>query len=522
MKRFLLFFYVLFACALQAQEDVAWSKMELKKGHLINIVPVDSNLFYALRWTGGEMLGHYQISKHEHFEMVASARVRLQVYNQIANFESFKVIGGKPYLFLSDKTNGKNNVYLVEVASDLSSVGEPLLVASYDLDRSHKQGWFEIIQSRNQKFFSVVWELPGRSGNRDVYGFKIYNDKIEVVNDGEYPVPIDPELSIIHSHHISNAGDYFLALTEFDEGEKKSYIKNRLRYKALHIYHIAQDGLTDYVLEIDGRRVDAMAMTSDSSGMFTITGLFGKMEKRGVQGVFFQRVDLSAGTLIDEGFKDFPEEFIRQDWSEKDWKKQQKREERGVSEEPQLFNYDMREAVVLEDGSVIGTMEQYYVQIRSYADMQSGQSSSTYYYYYNDIIVYRIDKNGDFQWIQKIPKFQVSSNDAGFYSSYESYLEEGKIHFIFNDDTRNYDTLGRYAIKGSDVYAASYGRKNNTVALVSMDLETGDQIRRSFFDRDEIMALAVPKLFAVDDVHRQMFIYALWGRKEKFGRIELK
>lgn len=519
MKQILIILILFSSFKLNAQENVQWSDLEARKGYVVSILPEDSNIFYTLRWSGGQVFGQYIISKHEDFKIVASMRIKLQVDQRIANFEGLKSIGGRLYVFLSDRFNGKNNLYIVGIAEDLATTGKPKLIASYDLDKSHKYGDFQVLQSSNEEYFGIVWELPGRGDNRTMYGFKVFDKNLEEINIGEYPLPFDKDLIVINAHHIANNGDYFLALTEFDDDEKKSYMRNRLRYKELHIYHISEDGLTDFVLDVKGQRVDAMAMTSDSSGIFTITGLYGQMEKRGVQGVFYQRVDMSTAAMISEGFKEFPNEFITQDWSEKDWKKQKKKEERGIIDEPQLFNYDMREAVILEDGSVVGTMEQYYVQVRSYSDMQSGQSSNTYYYYYNDIIVYRIDPAGNFEWIEKIPKFQVSTNDSGFYSSYESFTDNGKINFIFNDDLRNYDSSGMYAMKGSDVYAASYGRKNNTVAMVSMDVSTGEQIRRTFFDREEISALAVPKLFNVDDKHRQMLIYALWGRKEKFGII---
>lgn len=521
MKSLIAIYFTLLSVISNAQENVQWSELNMRKGYVVNVLPHDSTTFFTLRWSGGQVFGHYQIAKHVGFKTVATIRIKLQVEQRIANFQGLKMIDGELYIFLSDRFDGKNNLYIKRVDHDLKTTGPAQLVASYDLEKSHKSGEFKVLQSSNKEFFGVVWELPGKGDNRTVYGFKVYDQSLNEINSGEYPLPFDRELVFINSHHIANNGDYFLALTEFDEGEKKSYLRNRLRYKALHIYHISEDGLTDFILQVKGQRVDAMAMTSDTNGIFTITGLYGQMEQRGVQGVFYQRVDMNSAKVMSEGFKDFPSEFITQDWSEKDWRRQKKREERGIVDEPQLFNYDMREAVVMNDGSVVGTMEQYYVQVRSYSDMQSGQSSSTYYYYYNDIIVYRIDPNGDFDWVEKIPKFQVSTNDSGFYSSYESFMENGKINFIFNDDLRNYDSSGVFVIKGGDVYAASYGRKNNTVAKVSMDIISGEQVRTTFFDKEEINALAVPKLFNVDERNCQILIYALWGRKEKFGRIDL-
>ena len=56
------------------------------------------------------------------------------------------------------------------------------------------------------------------------------------------------------------------------------------------------------------------------------------------------------------------------------------------------------------------------------------------------------------------------------------------------------------------------------VALTSVSLADGSVSRKTLFDRSEIQALAVPKLFEVDYDTRQLMIYAIWGySKEKFG-----
>lgn len=499
---------------------IDWSEMEPSRGRLVYLLPKKSNEFYALRWTGGEVFGSYQVSRHKDLKMVGTERIKLIAENSIANFEGARVIGNKFVVFLSDRKAGQNHFFMQEYSDELKPVGDVIRLASFDLDRKREKGWFDIKLSENRKYFGVVWEVPGKKEERDLYGFRVYDTTLTLINEGEYPLPFDPDLSMIHSHHISNTGDYFLALTEYQEGEKKVFLRNRLNYKALHIYHIAEDGLQDYTLDLDGKRVEAMVMTSDDNNIFTITGVYGEMKEAGVSGVFHQRVDLETGQKLDEGFEEFSERFITQDWSERDKKRQERREERGKAE-AQLYNYKMREATILDDGSIVGTLEQYYVQVRTYSDARSGQSSSTYYYYYNDIIAYRINPDGVFDWVEKIRKFQLSTNDGGPFSSYESFIDNGKVYFIFNDNAKNYDVDGVF-IDPEKLFIANYGRRKNVVALAEIDMETGEKKRHTFFDRTEIDALAVPKLFDVNYSAGEMILYSIWGRKEKIGILRFK
>jgi hypothetical protein len=178
----------------------------------------------------------------------------------------------------------------------------------------------------------------------------------------------------------------------------------------------------------------------------------------------------------------------------------------------------MRQAEVLKDGSIVGSIEQYYVVVNTYTDPRTGSTRTTYTYYYNDIIAFKVNTDGEFDWLKRISKSQISTNDGGPYSSYARFVDNGKICFIFNDNVRNYDESGKFIGKeNGDVYAANYGKKKNVVAIVELDIDEGELTRKTFFDRQEISALAVPKQFYIDYNTNEMLVYAVYGKKEKFG-----
>jgi hypothetical protein len=71
--------------------------------------------------------------------------------------------------------------------------------------------------------------------------------------------------------------------------------------------------------------------------------------------------------------------------------------------------------------------------------------------------------------------------------------------------------------ENGSVYAANYGKKKNVVAIVELDIDGGEMTRKTFFDRKEITAIAVPKQFNIDYNTKEMLVYAVYGKKEKFG-----
>jgi hypothetical protein len=402
-----------------------------------------------------------------------------------------------------------------EYGQDILPKGPAIELANYELEKGKAKGFFNVINSRDNNFFGVIWEIPGKKEEKDRYGFKIYDKEMTEISEGDYKLPYEGQLSKIDQHYLSNTGDYFISVIEFKPAEEKKMFRSYLNYKAMHILHVTNEGIDDFEINLSGKRVEAMTMNSDDKRIFTLTGIYGEENMAGVSGLFFLRANFDSQEILDEGFEKFGKDFITQDWTDRQKEKAEKREQKGRGE-PQLYNYVMRQTEVLNDGSIVGSLEQYYVVVSTYTDPRTGSSRTTYTYYFNDIIAFKVGAEGGFDWLKKINKYQVSTNDGGPYSSYARFIDSGKLCFIFNDNVKNYDPQGNF-ITSDKLYPANFGKKRNVVAIVELDLEDGTVSRKNFFDREEISALAVPKLFYIDYKTKELLLYAVYGKKERFG-----
>jgi hypothetical protein len=520
MKLFLLTtLFISLHITIQSQTNIEWSEMTRSTGRMMSILPNSGKNFHALRWTGGSLLGNMTMSNHENFVITATGKVVMQANESMATFEGVTSVNGKLIVFLSDRIDGKNHMYMQEYGQDMKRKGEAQEIASYDIEKGRSKGFFNILTSRNKNYFGVVWEIPGKKDDKDRYGYKVFDSEMNTITEGDYKLPYVGKLSEITQHYLTNKGDYFISVMEYSEPEEKKIFRNFVYYKAMHIMQLTNDGIEEFTINIEGKRVEAMTMNSDNDRVFTLVGIYGEQGKSGVSGLFFLRADFDKKTLIDQGFERFGNDFITQDWSDRAKERAQKQEDKGKGE-PQLYNYVVRQSEVLKDGSIIGSLEQYYVVVRTYTDPRTGAMRTTYTYYYNDIIAFKVGPSGGFEWLKKINKYQVSSNDGGPYSSYERYVNNGKLCFIFNDNVRNYDEAGNFI--GTDrLYPANFSKKKSVVALVELDLSTGEMSRKTLFDRKEITALAVPKLFQIDYTTNELLLYAVFGRNERFGVMKI-
>jgi hypothetical protein len=497
-------------------QQVEWSELNKASGRVTRILPIEGNAFYTTRWSGGVLLGSAQLSRHNDFIVQAQEKISTKVEGSAASINDVVAFNSKVIVFLTDKKDGMNKLFMQKYDLDCLPEGEAIQLAEYAIPKGwNNKGYFNVLQSQNQQFFCVEYSIPGKRDESDRFGFKVLNAEFQTVSEGEYESPYESRQSDISNRYLSNTGDYFIAMKVYNLNER-GRVRDYSSLEKFVLMHVTSDGVEEMNLDLGDKRISDVTFSSDNNRLMTFTGLYGE-GTYSAKGVFYFQVDFKEQEIINEGFNEFGKDFITEGWSDRSKKKADKREAKGKGT-PSLYNYVIRDNVTLADGSMLGMIEQYYVQVVTYTDSK-GNTRTTYYYYYNDVILYKVSESGEFAWLKKIPKSQVSTNDGGYYSSVASYITDNSIVVMFNDNTKNYDESGNFVGEKTIQYA-SYRKKTNTVARVELDLATGEMTRRTFFGRGEAEAFAVPKLFYTDYNNHEMLMFLRYGKKEKFGLIK--
>jgi hypothetical protein len=522
MNRLFHIFFSLIIFETFAQEfPIYWGDLERSNGSLIEILPRTNTDFYTLRWSGGRTFGSYRIANHENLSFIQSNRIKQVAENGIANFENAYYFGNKLYVFLSDRKGSEMSLFYQIYDSELKPTGNSELIATYSNNKLNAKPNFKILQSWNRKYLGVVWEIPGKRTTSDIYGYKVFDTEMTSLQSGEYIIPFDGNLTTINEHHISNQGDYYLCLTEHLRPVDRLSFRSYENFKAVHLYKIRNNELKEFEIDLDGKRVDDITLSSSDSSFFALSGIYGSGNFSGIEGIFTVKIDVTKDSVTSRGMLPLSRDIVFQNLSDR----QRERAESRLlnrNEEPQLYNYRMREIYTLSDGSTIGSIEQYYVHRRVTYDNRTGISSTIYYYYYDDIIAFKIGKNGQFDWQKMIPKSQVSINDGGPFSSYVSFTNDKKLYFIFNDNNRNYNEDGSFARSQNSLYSLNLSKRRNAAAIASIDLATGEVNRNTLFTRKELKSIVIPKMFKINLVDRELLLYSIMGGKERFGILNFK
>lgn len=518
MKKILIALSLSICVGAFAQYDVKWSELMPVKGRVSSVFPVSYSDYYTTRYMGPRMFPTLYLSKHSNFAVTSKGKVSAKLENGTGIVESIAIANDIPVVFISDKKDGENTIYYQKYDNTCKPIGLPKEIISYKMPKGWKRkGVFNVYQSENKDFMCVNYEIPGSKEEKDKFGYAVFDSEFETISEGSYELPYESNRVSISNTYLSNTGDFFLAAKVYKQDETKKIFKSATYLDKIILMQVTPDGLEEFELEFNnGKTISDLSFSSDNNRIMSFTGLYGEKKSVGIKGVFYFQLDFNKKKMLNEGWNPFGKDFITEGWSDRQKEKAAKKEKKGKGE-PALYEYDVRDIHTLSDGSMIGMLEQYYVVVTTTTDPKTGATTTTYTYYYNDLIVYKIKASGEFEWMKKIKKTQISRNDGGFFSSIASFVTNDKLNILFNDNLKNYDESGKFVDDNNRFYPTSYRKKTNTVSLVEIELASGDLTRKTFFDRKETKAYAVPKKFSVDYNKKEMLMVLLYGKKEKYG-----
>ena len=175
----------------------------------------------------------------------------------------------------------------------------------------------------------------------------------------------------------------------------------------------------------------------------------------------------------------------------------------------------LNDVYALNDGSILGTLEQ---RINVNNEPYGNQNSSINSHHYNstnvtnqntvaagytttsstfrslnssqqptflfeDILAFKINEEGNFEWITRIQKKQISQYESGIYSSYLSFVENDKFRIVFNDTDKNYKDDDSFD-NDKRISTLQWGKW--VVAEVELDINEGSMSRKVLIDSESM------------------------------------
>jgi len=241
--------------------------------------------------------------------------------------------------------------------------------------------------------------------------------------------PISLQTVAIESiHYSTQAPIYILCDYGFDPSAGSVRENNTELIKtnySLWAYDPKKKFLKEFDLRLKNKWINGIKLEYNNSGELLVSGFINETRNQAINGVFSLLISPEMTVVASSYYKykrAFYEKFV-------DPKK--------VDKVKELEDIALRNCIVLKDNSYFLLGEHYYQYTERNYDPRTNITTTTENYNYNSIVAAYFDPSGNHLWSDRIPKFQHTINDFGYYSSFGVMQHENEIFIFINDTDRN-------------------------------------------------------------------------------------
>lgn len=520
MKLKMLLFALLFLSNVFSQNyKIEWGNEFPAKDGVNKLYLVDGKSFYGYSYAGRKKEGMTEISN---LNFSNKTIYTYSVNGEDSDFEKRVELNGKIYIFSSvmNKEKTQKTLYYHEFKKSAEKIDlNGKKIASFEFDRTQKRrADFTVLVSENKQNLCVIYEASANKKNNDgVYGFSMFDGDLKLVKEGEFKDVLESQVDVeekIQSYFLTNKGNLYIITSKTEKSAPTSR----------NVYKLSNDEIKLVNIDLKNNYATEILLAETENGNVMVSGFWGKPYAKGVtkgtgvKGVFYCLLNPTNEEVLSSGFNEFGEDFILQGMTDRQKEKTKKKNER-KDLEPSLHNFEMREFTALADGGYFGLAEYYKLVVTTSTDPKTGATTTHYHYYYNDLIAFKMSAEGEIEWQKKIFKDQVTTNDGGKYSSFVGVQSEGQYSIIYNDNSDNYDPLNNEYIAGELPNRMKFGKKN-VVALVQIDLESGEVKHKSMLGKSDLGMYIIPLDCHADKLSSSIILNASKGKVQKLGRIQ--
>ncbi len=496
--------------------ELTWgnSFKEKKRAQMLGIVGKTEDAYYTLNFTRGK----YTLNKMDKgLSPLEKYPLNMQFEGKKMSFEGIAQVNDQFFLLssFSNQKLKKNFLFVQKIsASNPTNATQLTKVAEISFAKRRFTGSFGYHVSDDSSKILIYYAQPYVKDGPEKFGFSVYDTDLNLIWNKDISLPFSEDLFSVKGYRVANNGDVYISGREF---------KNKLKSKDRdgspnYVYHILSytdngEHVKDYEIDLDDKFITDLQFALDNEKSLRCGGFYGENSGAGIKGTFYITIDLETKRTMTSNFKAFPEDFITQGWSQRSIKKAKKKEaKKGKAIE--MYQYDMRDFILKDDGGIIMLAEQYYVHVvttTTYDAQGRPTTRTTYHYYYNDIIAVNIDANGNIEWQTKIDKYQHSTNDGGYFSSFTTAVVDDKIYIVYNENARLYYTK-------EQLKALSRKEKKAYFTLLVELNSDGEYKKTPLFNTKENEVATRPKA-SLQTGDRELVLYGKWYKKQRFAKL---
>ena len=523
---------VLWAQLEEAPAELEWGARysETKGSRVTKVVEFTPRAYYVLRQRPAGTFSYPKVFIEQYNagqKLVRSQRLELKYKGKRRNFQDVVKIGGRFYFFTSFLNEAKKINYLFyQTLNDKLLPSRKLTkVAQMPAPNQGRSGNFNLLASPDSSKVLIYSELDNRNKEPKRFLLHMFDNQLQPIWEKEVILPYNERQFEIEDYRLDDEGNVYLLGRQYIDGRRESRggLPN-YQYTILAYVNQGEDK-QEYRVEVGDRFISDLTFRRGNDGELVCAGFYSEQAADGAKGTCFFRINLESRQVYNVNFKAFDFGFRAQGLSGAGVRRAQRAEqENNQQRQAELFRYSLDRLILRSDGGAVLVAEQYYVteQFRRFQrnpffwgdpymwNDPTLNNQPDFVFHYNDIIVVNIRPDGSIEWASRIPKYQRTMNDGGYFSSYAMAVVKDRLYFVFNDNSRNFE-------KDGSTRLFNYNPRRSVIAVAELSRD-GQLAMYPLLSNEQSGIIARPKI-CQQVGSRRMILYGERGRFYRFGEL---
>lgn len=418
--------------------------------------------------TGAYSLDYEYVSKRKH--MLYLNKFDKKTMNLTYTKDISPITEGDDYVEPVEIFNLSNKTYLsaryIKPDKDLKRIAIYPITADGVLEKpilldtvfslQEKVNDFRIVVSEKENNIVLITRRPFFRNENTSFNVRKYDSNFKLIWEGVITLPYEAKHFEFKDLAYDGQSKIMVLAKPMDITGMISNQLKKIENNKYHlwVYNHENTSIKEFEISLKEKWITEIKIMYRNHRIF-VSGYFSNKRGIALKGFFSIRFDEELnvlGATVKSMSQDDLKKFIKPD---------------EVDERTHLLDFFLREAFVLENGEIVMIGEKYYKEIDQYYDPRTDISSYTDLYNYNSVLVTKISADGEKITNIKIPKYQQTINDNGYFSSISYGIDKNVVWVFFNDNEKNSEL-------GNDI-SADYRMLRNNRRVVPMYVRIDEQ-----------------------------------------------
>lgn len=301
---------------------------------------------------------------------------------------------------------------------DNGKMSSPQMIFSQKYERRRGGINYEMKTSSDDNLLLLTIHPPYVRGQQESVTFEVYDDQLERLYSEENITFEEEDKNYDIKETLLGAdGKIYLLGSKFTPKDKKlGRETGPTEYEVITI----NDGIQDKtMLDFGDKFVDDISLVFSEDGTLYCGGYYRKTDGIGIDGLFLFTINNETGEVENETWDEFTKEFITEGWSDRAVAKAKRKEDRKGTDLG-LSNLEFRSVIKHDDGSISMVGEIFWITTTTRTN-SNGTTTTTTTYHYGNLVVSRINKDGEFSNHTRLRKHHT------YYGGYEYFNLKNEV-----------------------------------------------------------------------------------------------